>query len=115
MKAGDSRVLRKTLLLLTALLLCSVTRGDIIYVDDDAAGANDGSNWLDAYNHLSHALREASAGDETRVAKGIYLFGGPLHCQAHQCRRRRRGDQDDYRDKPDSCIRFQIRDHRGVI
>ena len=72
MKAGDSRVLGKTLLLLTAVLLCSVTRGDVIYVDDDAAGANDGSNWPDAYNHLSYALHEASAGDEIRVARGIY-------------------------------------------
>ncbi|MBL7188939.1 MAG: right-handed parallel beta-helix repeat-containing protein [Phycisphaerae bacterium] len=72
MKAGDSWILRKILLLLTAALLCSVTRGAVIYVDDHAAGANDGSNWRDAYNHLSYALREASTGGEIRVARGIY-------------------------------------------
>jgi hypothetical protein len=44
----------------------------IIYVDDDAAGANDGSSWFDAYKYLQDALMMASAGDELRVAQGIY-------------------------------------------
>jgi len=44
----------------------------IIYVDDDAAGANDGSSWEDAYNYLQDALTAAWSGDEIRVAQGIY-------------------------------------------
>ena len=45
----------------------------IIYVDDDAAGANDGSSWADAYNYLQDALAAAWSGDEIRVAQGIYI------------------------------------------
>jgi probable HAF family extracellular repeat protein/parallel beta-helix repeat protein len=44
----------------------------IIYVDDDAAGANDGSSWEDAFNYLQDALAAAWPGDEIRVARGIY-------------------------------------------
>ncbi len=44
----------------------------IIYVDDDAAGANNGSSWADAYNFLQDALAAAYSGDEIHVAKGIY-------------------------------------------
>ncbi|HUT47058.1 MAG TPA: right-handed parallel beta-helix repeat-containing protein [Sedimentisphaerales bacterium] len=43
-----------------------------IYVDDDAAGAGDGTNWTDAYLCLQDALAAARFGDEIRVAKGIY-------------------------------------------
>ncbi|MHC4545627.1 MAG: DUF3466 family protein, partial [Planctomycetota bacterium] len=43
-----------------------------IYVDDDAAGANDGSSWADAFNYLQDALAAALSGDEIRVAQGIY-------------------------------------------
>jgi predicted outer membrane repeat protein len=44
----------------------------IIYVDDDAGGANDGSTWQDAYKYLQDALAAAKSGDEIRVAQGIY-------------------------------------------
>jgi len=44
----------------------------IIYVDDDAVGANNGSSWTDAYNYLQDALAVALEGDEIRVAQGIY-------------------------------------------
>ena len=44
----------------------------IIYVDADATGANNGSSWADAYNYLQDALFIASSGDEIRVAEGIY-------------------------------------------
>ena len=43
-----------------------------IYVGDDAAGANDGSSWADAFNYLQDALAAANDGDEIRVAQGIY-------------------------------------------
>ena len=44
----------------------------IIYVDDDAAGANNGSSWADAYNYIQDALMMALDGDEIRVAQGVY-------------------------------------------
>jgi hypothetical protein len=47
----------------------------IIYVDDDAAGTNDGSNWENAYNFLQDALADANSAEkpvEIRIAQGIY-------------------------------------------
>ncbi len=48
----------------------------IIYVDDDANGANDGSSWHDAFNYLQDALyAAANTGGEAnniRVAQGTY-------------------------------------------
>jgi predicted outer membrane repeat protein len=50
----------------------STATGRIIYVDDDAVGAGDGSSWANAFNYLQDALITASAGDEIRIAEGIY-------------------------------------------
>ncbi len=47
----------------------------VIYVDDDAAGANDGSSWADAFNHLQDALAQAAVAAkpvQIRVAQGVY-------------------------------------------
>ena len=47
----------------------------IIYVDDDAAGANNGSSWENAYNDLQDALADAEVATkpiEICVAQGIY-------------------------------------------
>jgi len=47
----------------------------VIYVDDDAAGANDGTSWTDAYKYLQDALADANSAEkpvEIRVAQGIY-------------------------------------------
>lgn len=43
-----------------------------IYVDVNATGANNGSSWADAYNHLNTALASATSGTEIRVAQGNY-------------------------------------------
>ncbi|MHC4735726.1 MAG: right-handed parallel beta-helix repeat-containing protein [Planctomycetota bacterium] len=46
-----------------------------IFVDIDAAGADDGTSWADAYNYLQDALIEADSAlkpVEIRVAEGIY-------------------------------------------
>jgi hypothetical protein len=46
-----------------------------IYVDTDAAGANDGSRWANAYNYLQDALADANSSSkpvEVRVAQGLY-------------------------------------------
>ncbi|MHC4324394.1 MAG: right-handed parallel beta-helix repeat-containing protein, partial [Planctomycetota bacterium] len=61
--------------LLPAILCCSAM-GKIIYVDDDAAGVNDGSSWENAYIFLQDALADANSTEkpvEIRVAQGIYM------------------------------------------
>ncbi len=64
---------------LIAVLLVSTTAeaGSVVYVDDDAAAAGDGSTWNTAYRFLQDAITVASnPGNgiaEIRVAQGLYL------------------------------------------
>ena len=58
--------------MLFMVVFCPLTYGKIIYVDDEAIGANDGSSWADAYNYLQDAIATATTGDEILVAQGIY-------------------------------------------
>jgi hypothetical protein len=54
---------------------CEIAPGKIIYVDEIAAGANDGSSWDDAYNFLQDALADANESEkplEIRLAQGSY-------------------------------------------
>ncbi|MHC4500848.1 MAG: right-handed parallel beta-helix repeat-containing protein, partial [Planctomycetota bacterium] len=54
---------------------CFTTMPHRIFVDVDAAGANNGSSWENAYNFLQDALIEADSAlkpVEIRVAEGIY-------------------------------------------
>jgi predicted outer membrane repeat protein len=44
----------------------------IIYVNASAAGANNGSNWNDAYNYLQDALAVAESNNVIWVAQGTY-------------------------------------------
>jgi len=44
----------------------------VIYVDDDATGADDGTSWADAFVTLQDALAVALPGDEIHVAQGRY-------------------------------------------
>ncbi len=60
---------------MAALLLVAteMTRADTIYSDDSATnGLNNGSSWVDAFLELPSALAAAQAGDEIRVAAGVY-------------------------------------------
>ena len=55
-------------------LLCPVS-AKTIYVDDDAAGANNGTSWTNAYLYLQDALADANASEkpvEIRIAQGTY-------------------------------------------
>jgi len=49
--------------------------GSVIFVDDDAVGANNGSSWNNAYVYLKDALADAETAEkpvEIRVAQGLY-------------------------------------------
>ena len=61
-------------ILASFIMVCftGIVQADIIYVDADAAGANDGLSWDDAYNYLQDALNDAVAADEIHVAQGVY-------------------------------------------
>ncbi|MCP4258998.1 MAG: hypothetical protein GY774_16055 [Planctomycetes bacterium] len=81
MKAGNSRIRKSIPLILIAILFCPVVYGKVIYVDDDAAGANDGTSWENAYVYLQEALADANSSEkpvEILVAQGIYKPNGGL-------------------------------------
>ncbi len=64
--------MRKFTFVLVWLVLSIPCSAKIIYVDADATGANNGTSWADAYQHLGYALKNASSGDDIHVAQGIY-------------------------------------------
>jgi hypothetical protein len=66
-----------TLLCTVVLGVPSAVSGRTIYVDDNAAGAQDGSSWLHAFSCLQNALAVAKSGDEIRVAQGVYRPARP--------------------------------------
>jgi len=66
----------KRVLFLTIVLimrsLSAPASAQVVFVDDSATGANDGSTWANAFNYLQDALEVAESGDEIRVAQGTY-------------------------------------------
>jgi len=57
------------------LIGTAITFGKVIYVDDSAIGADNGTSWADAYNYLQDALVDANTATkpvEIRVAQGVY-------------------------------------------
>ena len=72
------RKLLLNVIFIFGFLVCitaSSVSGEIIYVDGDANGLNNGSSWENAYNYLQDALADAnSSGDvnEIWLAQGIY-------------------------------------------
>ncbi len=72
---ANLRVLLVIFAFFTAFGACEMAAGKIIYVDEIAAGANDGSSWDDAYNFLQDALADANDSEkpvEIRLAQGSY-------------------------------------------
>ncbi|MHC4624569.1 MAG: DUF1565 domain-containing protein, partial [Planctomycetota bacterium] len=55
----------------------SFTTYSIIYVDANAAGANTGSSWTDAFTDFQNALDIAQDGDQIWVAEGTYRPSKP--------------------------------------
>jgi predicted outer membrane repeat protein len=47
-------------------------RNQILFVNDNAPGGNNGVNWYDAFSTLQQALDQAQSGDQIWVAEGIY-------------------------------------------
>ncbi|HEX42842.1 MAG TPA: hypothetical protein ENN81_12400 [Phycisphaerales bacterium] len=58
--------------ILLSLACAPAASANILLVDADAVGANNGSSWANAYKYLQDALAAAKPGDEIRVAQGIY-------------------------------------------
>ena len=55
--------------------LVRIISHDIIFVDADSSGLNNGSSWDDAIQTLGQALEVADIGDEVWVAEGTYTPG----------------------------------------
>ena len=61
---------------IAALVLVHATvSAAVFYVDSDAPGGGDGKSWAGAYADLGRALDVVIAGDEVRVAGGVYRPG----------------------------------------
>jgi hypothetical protein len=77
---GTGRHIRTLVLVSLCTILPAspgVVWGRTIYVDDNAAGAQDGSSWLRAFSYLQDALTVAKSGDEIHVAQGVYRPARP--------------------------------------
>lgn len=72
---------RTVLSLLAATLLAlgsaPAAGAQVLFVDDDATGAADGSSWTDAFNDLASALALATPGTLVWIAQGRYLPSVP--------------------------------------
>jgi hypothetical protein len=67
--------MRKPLILILLLLTVATAFSRIVYVKTGAAGANNGTSWLNAYTSLTTALNNSIAGDTLKVATGTYKPG----------------------------------------
>lgn len=64
--------MRCALLLAALFAYASSAASRTIYVDDDAAGQNNGKNWANAFVDLQDALGRAHKNDQIWIAGGIY-------------------------------------------
>lgn len=73
--AHQPSIWRTVPLTLIVVLFCPLAHSKIIYVDDDANGADDGTTWINAYVCLQDALVDARGSErpvEICVAQGTY-------------------------------------------
>ncbi len=63
------------LFIILTILSLSPLIGQVVYVDADATGSNNGSSWTNAYADLSDALANTSSG-AIWIAEGTYTPGG---------------------------------------
>ncbi len=68
-------VIKSLLLVCSLFIVLPGQAQNIIYVNDDANGANTGLSWFDAYTNLQDALLEADSTDQIWVATGVYYPG----------------------------------------
>lgn len=86
-EAKMSGIAKLNILIAMAIFLLAIagtsSAGQVIYVDNDATGSNDGSSWENAYKYLQDALADADSSPkplEVRVAQGTYRPDeGTLH------------------------------------
>jgi predicted outer membrane repeat protein len=57
----------------TSILASMPVMANIIYVDKDASGQNNGTSWTDAYNELSDAIANSFDDDHIWIAEGNYF------------------------------------------
>ena len=70
---SNRRLLVTTTLVLIVAVGASVSNAQtVLYVDNDAPLSGDCGDWCTAYKYLQDALSAAQAGNEIRVAEGIY-------------------------------------------
>lgn len=72
MESNRYRFVRLASVVVLALIGNTALTAGTIYVDLLAPGNNSGTTWEDAYICLQNALERAEAGDEIRVAQGLY-------------------------------------------
>ncbi|THH37647.1 T9SS type A sorting domain-containing protein [Neolewinella litorea] len=65
--------MQKILLLIGLVLSAFTATAQVIYVDADAGGNNDGTSWTDAYTDLGIAINNAEAGSSLWIAGGRYV------------------------------------------
>jgi predicted outer membrane repeat protein len=55
------------------ILLAAPLQAQVVYVNDDAAGAGNGTSWQDAYTDIQVALNNTSGFQQVWVAEGLYI------------------------------------------